>query len=103
MQLGMIGLARMRANMVRGLTQGGHECVVYEVHAQAVEKLWCPSIVGASSLEDLVARRAKPLRGLVDGARGGGGSRLTMLVPLLEAGDIVSGDRVGSRPQCCSL
>ena len=39
MQLGMIGLGRMGTNMVRRLMEGGHECVVYDVHAKAVEEL----------------------------------------------------------------
>ena len=89
MQIGMIGLGRMGANMVRRLTQGGHECVVYDVHAEAVKKLVHPGAIGASSLEDLVTRLAKPRAvwlmvpaALVD-------QLLAMLVPLLEEGDIV--------------
>ena len=39
MQLGMIGLGRMGTIMVRRLMEGGHECVVYDVHAKAVEEL----------------------------------------------------------------
>ena len=52
MQLGMIGLGRMGANMVRRLMQGGHECVVYDVQAEAVEELVQQGAVGAASLED---------------------------------------------------
>jgi 6-phosphogluconate dehydrogenase len=88
-QLGMIGLGRMGANMVRRLAQGGHQCAVFDVHAEAVEKLLHTGTVGASSLEDLVARLAKPRvvwlmvpAAVVD-------RELAMLVPLLEAGDIV--------------
>ena len=40
MQLGMIGLGRMGANMVRRLMKGGHECVVYDVHADACAAIW---------------------------------------------------------------
>ena len=60
MQLGMIGLGRMGANMVRRLASGGHECVVYDVHAAAIEDLQQQGVAGARSLKDLVARLAKP-------------------------------------------
>ena len=46
MQLGMIGLGRMGTNMVRRLMDAGHECVVYDVHAQAVEELAGHGAVG---------------------------------------------------------
>ena len=89
MQLGMIGLGRMGANMVRRLTSGGHTCVVHDVHAEAVEALVHPGAVGARSLEDLVAQLARPRAiwlmvpaAVVD-------EELTKLAPLLEAGDIV--------------
>jgi 6-phosphogluconate dehydrogenase len=89
MRLGMIGLGRMGANMVRRLTKAGHECVVYDVQVEAIKKLLNPGIVGASSFEDLAARLAKPRAiwlmvpaAVVD-------QTLAMLVPLLEAGDIV--------------
>ena len=54
MQLGMIGLGRMGADMVRRLTAGGQTCVVYDVQQAAVEKLKQNGVEGASSLEDLV-------------------------------------------------
>src|SRR5262245_36996953 len=60
MQLGMIGLGRMGANMVRRLLRGGHECVVYDVHPEAVRELAAEGVVGASSLDDLVGKLAKP-------------------------------------------
>ncbi len=60
MQLGMIGLGRMGANMVRRLMKGGHECVVYDVHAGAVAELAGEGAIGAKSLDDLVARLAPP-------------------------------------------
>jgi 6-phosphogluconate dehydrogenase len=89
MQLGMIGLGRMGANMVRRLTRKGHECVVYDVHAEAVKNLLQRGVVGAASLKDLVARLAKPRAlwlmvpaALVD-------DELAQLAPLLERGDIV--------------
>ena len=89
MQLGMIGLGRMGSNMVRRLIRGGHECVLYDVHAEAITQLLQRGAVGASSLEDLVARLVKPRAiwlmvpaAVVDQA-------LAQLAPLLEAGDTV--------------
>ncbi|MEO9163462.1 MAG: NAD(P)-binding domain-containing protein [Casimicrobiaceae bacterium] len=49
MQIGMIGLGRMGSNMVRRLTKGGHACVVYDVHAQAVKDASQHGVVGATS------------------------------------------------------
>ena len=89
MQIGMIGLGRMGSNMVRRLMQGGHQCVVYNRHAEAVEALHSQGAVGTVSLEDFVTRLTKPRAVwlmvpaiVVDEV-------LAQLVPLLEAGDIV--------------
>jgi 6-phosphogluconate dehydrogenase len=60
MQLGMIGLGRMGANMVRRLIRGGHECVVHDVSADAVRGLAAEGAVGATSLDDFVARLKAP-------------------------------------------
>ncbi len=60
MQLGMIGLGRMGANMVRRLTKGGHDCVVFDRSPDAVKDLAKGKIVGASSLEDFVKKLKKP-------------------------------------------
>lgn len=60
MQLGMIGLGRMGANMVRRLMRGGHECVVWDVSADNVKKLAGEGAVGAESLDDLIAKLNKP-------------------------------------------
>ena len=54
MQLGMIGLGRMGANMVRRLIKNGHQCVVYDRSAQVVNDLAKEEAVGASSLADFV-------------------------------------------------
>jgi len=59
-QLGMVGLGRMGANLVQRLVRDGHRCVVYDVNVAAVEKLAGERVVGASSLEDLVAKLDAP-------------------------------------------
>lgn len=89
MQLGMIGLGRMGANMIRRLMQDGHDCVVFDINANAVEEMASQGAVGADSLGDFVARLSKPRAiwlmlpaAVVD-------QELTALAPLLEAGDIV--------------
>jgi 6-phosphogluconate dehydrogenase len=89
MQLGMIGLGRMGANMVRRLLKGGHQCVVYDVHPSAVAELVKEGATGASSLDEL-AQKLKPPRpvwlmvpaGVVD-------RTLQDLVAKLTSGDIV--------------
>jgi 6-phosphogluconate dehydrogenase len=60
MQLGMVGLGRMGANLVQRLVRDGHSCVVYDVNVAAVEKLAGERVVGASSLEDLVSKLDGP-------------------------------------------
>jgi 6-phosphogluconate dehydrogenase len=60
MQLGMIGLGRMGASMVRRLLKKGHECVVYDRQAQAVAGLQNDGAVGAASMEELVSRLKQP-------------------------------------------
>lgn len=56
MQLGMIGLGRMGANMARRLMKGGHECVVYDHNAENIEALANEGATGAHSLEELVEK-----------------------------------------------
>lgn len=60
MEIGMIGLGRMGANMVRRLLRAGHSCVVYNRTPQAVAELAAEGAVGAGSLADLVAKLAAP-------------------------------------------
>jgi 6-phosphogluconate dehydrogenase len=60
MQMGMVGLGRMGANMVRRLLRGGHECVVFDVSADAVKELAKEGAVGASSLDDFTAKLKLP-------------------------------------------
>src|ERR1700730_16427362 len=60
MQLGMIGLGRMGANMVRRLLKNGHACAVFDRGADSVQKLASEGAAGASSLEDFVAKLQPP-------------------------------------------
>lgn len=60
MQLGMIGLGRMGANMVRRLMKNGHECVVYDRDAKAVSDLASEGAVGTSSLDEFIAKLKTP-------------------------------------------
>jgi 6-phosphogluconate dehydrogenase len=89
MQLGMIGLGRMGANLVRRLMRDGHQCVAYDVNADAVKALEAEGAVGASSLSEFVAALEKPRNiwimvpaGIVD-------TTLEALVPLLDADDTI--------------
>jgi 6-phosphogluconate dehydrogenase len=89
MQLGMIGLGRMGANLVRRLMRDGHRCVVSDVNAAAVAELAGDGATGADSLRDFVAKLDKPRAvwlmlpaAIVD-------SILDQLEPLLEPGDIL--------------
>jgi 6-phosphogluconate dehydrogenase len=60
MQLGMVGLGRMGANMVRRLMRDGHECVVYDVNADAVKQLAGEGATGADSYDDFVSKLKPP-------------------------------------------
>jgi 6-phosphogluconate dehydrogenase len=60
MQMGMVGLGRMGANMVRRLLHGGHECVVFDVSPDAVKTLVKEGAIGASSLDDFKAKLKQP-------------------------------------------
>ncbi|HEY2336383.1 MAG TPA: decarboxylating 6-phosphogluconate dehydrogenase [Burkholderiales bacterium] len=89
MQLGMIGLGRMGASMVRRLTRAGHQCVVYDMHPPAVASLVQQGALGASSLEDFVARLARPRAVWLMVPAAAVDAELSQLAPLLQAGDIV--------------
>jgi 6-phosphogluconate dehydrogenase len=56
----MVGLGRMGANMVRRLIKGGHHCVVYDIHPQAVEDIVKEGATGSASVEEFVAKLTKP-------------------------------------------
>ena len=89
MQLGMIGLGRMGANMVRRLLHGGHECVVYDTSAQVVEQMAKEKAIGTASLAAFASSLAKPRvvwmmvpAGVVD-------ATVAAVLPHLERGDIL--------------
>ncbi len=68
MQLGMVGLGRMGAGIVRRLMRDGHRCVVYDVDPKAVTALESEGATGADSMADFVQKLTVP-RGVGDGAR----------------------------------
>ncbi len=87
MQIGMIGLGRMGANMVRRLLRGGHQCVVFDMSTKAMEELVLEKAVGAANLRDFVKKLEKPRAiwlmvpaAVVD-------KTISDLVPYLEPGD----------------
>ncbi len=89
MQLGMIGLGRMGANMVRRLMRGGHQCVVYDRAPAAVEALAVEGAAGAASLAELVAQLAAPRAICVMVPAAFVGASVAELRPLLAAGDAI--------------
>jgi 6-phosphogluconate dehydrogenase len=89
MQLGMIGLGRMGANLVRRLMRDGHHCVAYDVNADAVKALESEGAVGASSLADFVSKLEKPRNVWLMLPAGIVASTLDEIVPLLDADDTV--------------
>jgi 6-phosphogluconate dehydrogenase len=89
MQLGMIGLGRMGANLVRRLLRAGHTCVVYDQNQAAVTQLEGEGAVGAGSLEELVARLEAPRAAWVMVPAGVAGRVVEELGGLMDAGDVV--------------
>jgi 6-phosphogluconate dehydrogenase len=89
MQVGMIGLGRMGSNMVRRLMRAGHECVVYDVTADAVEQLASEGADGAPSLEDFVSRLEQPRCICVMVPAAFVEDTIQKLVPLLQADDSI--------------
>lgn len=89
MQIGMIGLGRMGANMAVRLEKAGHKCVVYDVHAENVKKLEAQGLIGSTSIDDFLKKLPSPRSiwlmipaAVVD-------STLNELTPKLSKGDIV--------------
>jgi 6-phosphogluconate dehydrogenase len=89
MQLGMVGLGRMGANLVRRLMRDGHRCVVYDVNAGAVKELEGEGATGATSLADFVAKLEKPRAAWLMLPAAITGKTLDELAALMEPGDAV--------------
>ena len=89
MQLGMIGLGRMGANMVRRLIGGGHECVVFDMSSKAVDRLVKDRAVGSASLADLASRLAKPRAIWLMVPAAAVDQTISRLLPCLDVGDIL--------------
>ena len=89
MQLGMIGLGRMGANMSRRLLAGGHRCVVFDRSAKAVEELTRAKAVGASSIADLVRKLETPRAIWLMVPAAAVDATIGELVPHLASGDIL--------------
>jgi 6-phosphogluconate dehydrogenase len=89
MQLGMVGLGRMGANLVRRLMRDRHECVVFDVFPDAVKALTGEGAAGADSLEDFVARLSKPRAAWIMVPAAIAGDTVNQLAELMEPGDII--------------
>jgi 6-phosphogluconate dehydrogenase len=89
MQLGMIGLGRMGANLVRRLERAGHQCVVFDRNRPTVAQLEGEGAAGAASLEDLVAKLSAPRAVWVMVPAGVTGQVVDELAGLLDPGDVV--------------
>jgi 6-phosphogluconate dehydrogenase len=88
-QLGMIGLGRMGANMVRRLLSGGHQCVVYDMSPKAVQHLVQEKALGSSSLAELIKSLAKPRAIWLMVPAGAVDKTIADLLPHVEQGDIL--------------
>src|SRR6478752_4270874 len=89
MQLGMIGLGRMGANMVQRLLRGGHQCVVYDMSPKAVAELVKDKAVGTASLAEFAKALTKPRAVWLMVPAGVVDKTIADLLPHLEPGDIL--------------
>jgi 6-phosphogluconate dehydrogenase len=89
MQIGMIGLGRMGANMVRRLVNGGHECIVFDRSPKAVQELTEQKATGSSSLGELVKKLTKPRAVWLMVPAAVVDKSIADLLPYLEAEDIL--------------
>jgi 6-phosphogluconate dehydrogenase len=89
MQLGMVGLGRMGANLSRRLMRGGHEVVVYDVNADSVAQLESEGSIGTGSLEDFVNKLSKPRAAWVMVPAAYAEETTDRLAELMEPGDVV--------------
>ncbi|MGH3824502.1 MAG: phosphogluconate dehydrogenase (NAD(+)-dependent, decarboxylating) [Pseudonocardiaceae bacterium] len=89
MQLGMVGLGRMGANIVRRLLRGGHDCVVYDVNETAVSQLVGEGATGASSLAEFAAALRTPRAAWIMVPTALTGQIVDQLAEHFEVGDII--------------
>src|SRR6266568_6890932 len=89
MQLGMVGLGRMGANLTRRLVRHGHEVVAYDVNGSAVRQLEGEGAVGAADLDDLMAKLTPPRTAWVMVPAAYAGQTVADLAGRMEPGDIV--------------
>ena len=90
MQLGMVGLGRMGANMVRRLMRGGHECVVFDLNPENVQNLAKEGAIGASSMADLAAKLKAPRAAWVMVPAGDATEQTVMgLAEHMQQGDVI--------------
>jgi 6-phosphogluconate dehydrogenase len=89
MQLGMVGLGRMGANIVRRLMRDGHECVVFDVNPVSIKQLEDEGAIGGSTLEEFVSRLERPRACWVMIPAGITGRTVDQLAELLDEGDII--------------
>jgi 6-phosphogluconate dehydrogenase len=89
MELGMIGLGRMGTNMVRRLLRAGHQCVVYDLHPEAVQAIEKEGATGTASLEEFAAKLRTPRAVWMMVPAAVVDPTLKVLTPLLAAGDVV--------------
>jgi 6-phosphogluconate dehydrogenase len=89
MQLGMVGLGRMGANMVRRLIKGGHRCIVFDLSPKAVEGLAKEGAAGSASFGDLAKGLDKPRRVWLMVPAAAVDKAITNLLPFLESGDTI--------------
>src|SRR5262249_59542615 len=97
MQIGIVGLGRMGANMARRLMRKGHEVAVYDLKQESVAALAKERAVGATGFADLAKKLAKPRAAwLMVPAGAPTGETITHLLPLMESGDkiIVGGKSI---------
>ncbi|MCI0455151.1 MAG: decarboxylating 6-phosphogluconate dehydrogenase [Candidatus Dadabacteria bacterium] len=89
MQIGMIGLGRMGANMVKRLMRGGHKCVVYDRNSETVQAISKEGAVGASSLDDFVSKLTPPRVAWLMVPAAVVDKTLNDLASLMQKGDII--------------
>jgi 6-phosphogluconate dehydrogenase len=89
MQIGMVGLGRMGANMVRRLVRGGHDCVVFDMSPKAVQELAAEKATGTQDLKDLVNKLETPRAVWLMVPAGVVDETISHIAPLLDPGDIL--------------